>query len=117
MARKTLTVAVRAFFDVATWDMKLSLCNGAVVTRHLVRMPIVTLVAVTNSREHLFPDRLVGERLRSFYFCGPLWKHFDSGVDLLPAFQAYHSREVAQRRVNADNPPLCPPAAPFTQVE
>ena len=68
-------MAVRAFFDIATWNVKLPLGHGAVMTRHGIGSPIGTFVAISDSREQFPADWVMGECLRALNFCWPFWNH------------------------------------------
>jgi hypothetical protein len=83
-------VAVRALLNIATRHVELALYDNAVVTPDAFWMPIITLLPVSNAREHLFPERVMGELLRSRDFSGPLLGHCEPAEPIfLVLLQSY----------------------------
>ena len=71
LARKCLAVALRTFFNITGWNVELPLDDSTVMTRHLISVPIITLIPVSNSSPSLSGCNIMRQLLRSLDFLGP----------------------------------------------
>ena len=77
-----MSVTVRAFFDIAAWNVELPFGYGAVVTRCRCDPQPEAFVSILDPGEQLPANTVV--RLRTFDFGRPFWGHAEV-VSRIPA--------------------------------
>jgi hypothetical protein len=75
ITRKQLAITHRAFFAIAPSDVKLALENSTIVARMLIGTPVLTLVAIRNTKNGSAIERVGAHTLSSRYLLRPTFDH------------------------------------------